>query len=89
MPQFDFESCSNILSLLQRLQGGCEETNYYLILSKSVQSTAGLKALKLAANGRYLMCKSLLNYINVHNIVNTWGGGVAQLVGGRTQDPKT
>ena len=32
---------------------------YYLNLSKSIQSAAGLKALKSAANGRYLMCKPL------------------------------
>ena len=31
----------------------------YLNLSKSTQSAAGLKALKSAANGRYLTCKSL------------------------------
>ena len=34
----------------------------YLNLSKSSQSAGGLKALKLAANGRYLMCKSLPYY---------------------------
>ena len=31
----------------------------YLNLSKSIQRATGLKALKLAANGHYLMCKSL------------------------------
>ena len=34
----------------------------YLCLSKSIQSAAGLKALKPAASGRYLMCKSLHYY---------------------------
>ena len=33
--------------------------------SKSTQSTAGLKALKPTANGRYLMCKSLLYYFHL------------------------
>ena len=35
----------------------------YLNLSKSIQSTAGLRALKPAANGRYFMCKSLPYYL--------------------------
>ena len=34
----------------------------YFNLSKSTQIAAELKALKLAANGRYLMCKALPYY---------------------------
>ena len=37
----------------------------YLNLSKSIQSTAGLKALKPVANGRSLMCKSLPYYLHL------------------------
>ena len=37
----------------------------YLNLSKSTQSAAGLKALKPAVNGRYLMCKSMPYYIHL------------------------
>ena len=37
----------------------CIDKHTYLHVSKSTQSAAGLKALKSAANGRYLMCKSI------------------------------
>ena len=36
----------------------CIDRRIYLNLFKSTQSSAGLKALKPAANGRYLLCKS-------------------------------
>ena len=36
----------------------CIDRHIYFNLFKSTQSAAGLKALKPAANGRYLMCKS-------------------------------
>ena len=42
----------------------CLDRRIYLTLSKSTQSTAGLKALKSAADGRYLMCKSLPYYFH-------------------------
>ena len=37
----------------------------YLNLSKSTQSAAGLKALKPAANGHYLICNSLPYYFHI------------------------
>ena len=37
----------------------------YLSFSKSTHSAAGQKALKPAANGRYLMCKSLPYYFHL------------------------
>ena len=37
----------------------------YLNLSKSNQRAAGLKAVKPAANGHYLMCKSLPYYLRL------------------------
>ena len=37
----------------------------YLNLSKPTQSAAGLKSLKPAAHGRYLMCKSLPYYFHL------------------------
>ena len=40
------------------------DTRIYLNLSKSTQSAVGLKALKPAANGHYLMCKSLPYYLH-------------------------
>ena len=39
----------------------------YLNLSKSTQRVAGLKVLKPAANGRYLMCKALPNCLHLLN----------------------
>ena len=47
----------------------CIDERIYLNLSKSVQSPAGLKTLKPAANGRFLMCKPLhlhLLYRSMH-----------------------
>ena len=38
----------------------------YLNLTESIQSAAGLKLLKPAANGRYLMCKSLYPTTCIH-----------------------
>ena len=43
----------------------CIDRRFYLDLPKLTQSIAGLKALKPAANGRYLMCKSLPYYFPV------------------------
>ena len=48
--------CSNYIVL---------DRHIYLNLSESTQSTAGLKALKPAANGRYLMCKSSPCYLHL------------------------
>ena len=42
----------------------CIDRRIHLSLSKSTQSAAGLKPLKPAANGRYLMCKSLPYYFH-------------------------
>ena len=41
------------------------DEHIYLNLSKSNQSATGLKALKPAANGHYLMCKSLPCYLHL------------------------
>ena len=49
----------------------CIDSCIYLHLSKSTQSAAGLKALKPAANERYLMCKSLPYYF--HLLYHTFG----------------
>ena len=57
---------SNLQVYMPNIVGSFTDSYYYYIdgriyfnLSKLTQSAAGLKALKPAANGCYLMCKSL------------------------------
>ena len=50
----------------------CIDRRIYLNLFKPTQSAAGLKALKPAANGRYLMCKSSPYYFHLHGYRSTF-----------------
>ena len=59
----DEKAASSLLLLLLLLY--CIDRCIYLNLSKSTRNAAGLKALKPAANGRYLMCKSLSCYFQL------------------------